>query len=558
MNTPRTDRRRVIATPESGLVEPESGLVKRGVPPYQWSVRAHQAVTYEVRMVNGVLDPENRTLIEAGTANRTDRPRRFIVVDATIYELYGLALRRYLNHHNCHYDLCVLSASEEAKTMDAVFTVVSGLNSFGISRRNEPIIGIGGGVLLDIVGLASSLYRRSTPYVRVPTSLIGLVDAGVGVKTGVNFEHHKNRLGTYFASSVALLDRSFLATLDDRHISNGLAEVLKIGLVKDSRLFQLLEEYAELLLTERLAGKTPIGDVIARNVFSQAIGGMLEELQPNLWEQQLERVVDYGHSFSPTLEMQALPALLHGEAVNVDMALTTVLAEGRGLVSSHDRERILNVMRRLRLPISHPLCEPGLLGEALHDTVRHRDGLQRIPLPVGIGGVCFVNDLSVTELSRATEILFELDRSHNPKLKIQGEHMTDELIVADVNGASEVHGMHGGAEVAMWKCLARRLGLNGTWEAIEWSSLPPGADCGEHRHTRTEELYFILSGEGELLLNDVPHQVRSGHLIANGLGTRHRFRNLGTEDLNWLVIEVFSPETTQTLSADVPIREGAA
>jgi mannose-6-phosphate isomerase-like protein (cupin superfamily) len=136
--------------------------------------------------------------------------------------------------------------------------------------------------------------------------------------------------------------------------------------------------------------------------------------------------------------------------------------------------------------------------------------------------------------------------------------MTDELIVADVNGASEVHGMHGGAQVAKWKCLARRLGLSGTWEAIEWSSLPPGAVCGEHKHTRTEELYFVVSGEGELLLNDVPHQVRPGHLIANGLGTRHCFRNVGKEDLNWLVIEVFSPATTQTLSADIPTREGVA
>jgi 3-dehydroquinate synthetase/mannose-6-phosphate isomerase-like protein (cupin superfamily) len=558
MNTPPDDRRRVVATPDSGLVEPESGLVETGVPPHEWSVRAHQTVSYEVQMVHGVLEPENRTLIDAGTADRTDRPRRFIVVDATIYELHGAALRRYLDHHNCHYDLCVLPASEETKTMDTVFTVVSGLNSFGISRRNEPIIGIGGGVLLDIVGLASSLYRRSTPYVRVPTSLIGLVDAGVGVKTGVNFECHKNRLGTYFASSVALLDRSFLATLDDRHISNGMAEVLKIGLVKDSRLFQLLDEYAELLLTERLVGKTPIGDVIARNVFSRAVGGMLEELQPNLWEKQLERVVDYGHSFSPTLEMQALPALLHGEAVSIDMALTTVLAEGRGLVSSHDRKRIFDVIRRLRLPIWHPLCEPRLLGEALHDTARHRDGLQRIPLPVGIGGACFVNDLTVAELTRATEILFELDQSQNLKLKKQKDHMTNELIVADVNSASEVHDMHCSADVVKWKCLTRRLGLSGTWEAIEWSSLPPGAVCVERRHTRTEELYFILSGEGELLLNDVPHQVRPGHLIANGLGTKHRFQNLGTEDLNWLVIEVCSPAAAQALSSDVPTRGGVA
>jgi 3-dehydroquinate synthetase len=248
--------------------------------------------------------------------------------------------------------------------------------------------------------------------VRVPTSLIGLVDAGVGVKTGVNFEYHKNRLDTYFPSSTALLDRSFLATLDDRHISNGLAEVLKIGLIKDWRLFQLLDEYAELLLTERLTGKTPIGDVVARDVFSRSISGMLEELQPNLWEKKLERVVDYGHSFSPTLEMRALPALLHGEAVGIDMALTTVLAQGRGLVSNRDRERIFDLMRRLRLPIWHPLLEPGLLREALHDTARHRDGAQRTPLPVGIGGACFVNDLTVAELTRAAETLFELGRSH--------------------------------------------------------------------------------------------------------------------------------------------------
>jgi 3-dehydroquinate synthase len=140
---------------------------------------------------------------------------------------------------------------------------------------------------------------------------------------------------------------------------------------------------------------------------------MLEELQPNLWEKELERVVDYGHSFSPTLEMRALPTLLHGEAVSIDMALTTVLAEGRGLISSRHRERIINVMRRLRLPFWHPLCEPGLLEEALNDTIRHRDGLQRLPLPVGIGGAHFVNDLTVAELSRGAEILFELGRPKN-------------------------------------------------------------------------------------------------------------------------------------------------
>ncbi len=524
----------------------ESGLARTGVPPSHWRVRAQQTVTYEVHMMDNVLDPANPALIEAGATVPTDRPRRFVVVDATIHDLYGRELSRYLDHHNCEYRLCVLSASEEAKTMEAVFTVVSGLDSFGISRRHEPVIGIGGGIILDIVGLASSLYRRSTPYVRVPTSLLGLVDAGVGIKTGVNFACHKNRLGSYFASSVALLDRSFLATMDERHISNGLAEILKIALVKDARLFWLLEEYAELLLTERLTGQTLTGDVVATDVFSRAVGGMLEELQPNLWEKQLERLVDYGHSFSPTLEMRALPALLHGEAVTVDMALTTVLAEGRGLVARQERERIFDLMRRLRLPVWHPLLEPELLEHALRETTRHRDGLQRMPIPVGIGGARFVNDVTLAELSDAAGILRELDRA---RATTSGHrHAPGKPVVTDVDGASDADGT----------CVIRHDGMSSTWEAITWSSLPPGASCDVPARSGTDTFCFILAGEGELLLDDVPHPLLPGHLIAHRSGTVHRFKNLGTADLSWLVIAVPRPPAAPELSENAPTTECVA
>ncbi|WP_156755611.1 sedoheptulose 7-phosphate cyclase [Actinokineospora pegani] len=391
----------------------EPGLVETGSPAHHWRVQAHLPVDYQVEMTSGVLDPSNLALLEAGATVRADRLRRFVVVDATVYDLYGDNLRKYLDHHNVEYSICVLPASEEAKTMESVFTVVNRLDAFGISRRHEPVIAIGGGIVLDIVGLVSSLYRRSTPYVRVPTSLVGLVDAGVGIKTGVNHGFHKNRLGSYFAPAVVLLDRDFLATLDDRHVSNGLAEILKIALIKDARLFQLLEDHADLLLAERLTGQTQTGDAVAGEVFSRAVGGMLEELQPNLWEKQLERVVDYGHSFSPTLEMRALPALLHGEAVTIDMALTTVLAEARGLVSARDRQRIFHLMTKLRLPTWHPLLEADLLDHALQETVRHRDGLQRMPIPLGIGAACFLNDLTATELANAAQTLRDL---HHPSV----------------------------------------------------------------------------------------------------------------------------------------------
>ncbi|MEW2621591.1 sedoheptulose 7-phosphate cyclase [Streptomyces sp. NPDC048106] len=380
-----------------------SALTKNAGDRPEWLVQAMKPVRYEVRMVDGLLDPAHPDLALAGVTERTGN-RRFIVLDDHVERCYGDRLRTYLDAHGLEPTICVLAAEERTKTMDSVSHVVRALDRFGISRRHDPIIAVGGGVLLDIVGFAASLYRRSTPYVRVPTTLIGIVDAGVGVKTGVNFGSHKNRLGTYFAPALALLDRDFLATLDERHISNGLAEILKIALIKDMRLFSLLERHGTTLVSSRMQARGAEGDVV-QEVLERAIHGMLEELQPNLWESDLQRLVDYGHTFSPTIEMRALPDLLHGEAVAIDMALTTAIARRRGLVAEEEQRRVGGVMRRLRLPQYHPVCEVHSLAEALEDTVRHRDGLQRLPLPVGIGSARFVNDVAVDEIEQALATL---------------------------------------------------------------------------------------------------------------------------------------------------------
>ncbi|PWE11507.1 2-epi-5-epi-valiolone synthase [Streptomyces sp. BSE7F] len=400
------------------------GLFAVGSPVTHWSVKTSNPVQYEIRACENLLDPGNSTILE--DASGSSGQRRLIVTDGVVDSLYGDRVRAYFDHHGVEHRVLVLNDGETHKSMNAVLQVTEALDAFGIDRRREPVIAIGGGVLMDIVGFAASLYRRSTPFIRIPTTLIGLVDAGVGAKTGVNHNGHKNRLGTYFPADRTLLDRSFLATLDARHISNGLAEILKIALIKDARLFDLLEQHGADLLRNKLqspaaVGPTPADAPVdqrlaarglhldpATEVVERAIQGMLEELQPNLWEKVLERVVDYGHTFSPTIEMHALPALLHGEAVAVDMALTTVLAERRGLVSSYQRDRVLDVMARLGLPVWHPLCTPEVLGDALRDTVRHRDGKQRLPLPVGIGSALFVNDVTEGELAAAAESLAAL------------------------------------------------------------------------------------------------------------------------------------------------------
>ncbi|HSZ28535.1 MAG TPA: cupin domain-containing protein [Pseudonocardiaceae bacterium] len=125
--------------------------------------------------------------------------------------------------------------------------------------------------------------------------------------------------------------------------------------------------------------------------------------------------------------------------------------------------------------------------------------------------------------------------------------MREGIVVADLAEPSKVYGVHGSEGLSLWKCLARRAGLFGCWEAVEWAWIPPGGVSGEHLHTRTEEIYFILSGRGQITLDGRPYQVRAGDVILTSVGTRHGLRNTGTEGLGWLVIEVASPATAMAL-----------
>ncbi|MDP9936280.1 3-dehydroquinate synthase [Paenarthrobacter nicotinovorans] len=361
-----------------------------------WTVSAQQDVQYRVETTFDILDPANPTLVDGEHGSR-----RLIVTDTTVNDLYGEKIRAYAAANLSEYRILVLPHGETNKRWSAVETVLEAIETFKLDRRREPVIAIGGGVLTDIVGFACSIYRRNTPFVRVPTTLIGIVDASVGVKTGVNFHAGKNKIGTYFAASRNLLDTSFLSSLDQRHVSNGLAEILKIALVKDEELFNLLEEHG----TEALNGRFQQNTEAQQQIIDKAITGMLEELEPNLWEQTLERLVDYGHTFSPTVEMTALPELLHGEAVCLDMALTTAISVHRGLVAPEQSSRIFSVMRALGLPVNHPSMSVEVLVTALIDTTRHRNGLQRLPLPTGIGSATFVNDLTSGDIEAALEIL---------------------------------------------------------------------------------------------------------------------------------------------------------
>lgn len=375
-------------------------------PDLSWRVSASQPVKYQVTLSRDLLDPANGTLALGCGADGVKPARRLVVVDNVIDELYGERLRDYFAAWNISATWKLISGNEASKTFEKAVEVSEAMTQTGLLRRNETVVAIGGGVLLDIVGFAASLYRRGIPYIRVPTTLMGQIDAGIGIKTGVNHGTHKNRLGTYFPPVGAFIDPSFLQTLDQRHIANGVSEIIKMALIKDRALFELLEEKADQLDARTFAECDPqILEIISR-----AISGMLDELEPNLWEAVLERPVDYGHTFSPSLELKADPALLHGEAVAVDMALSVALALHRGLLTEQEADRALRLLAKAGLPLFHPTFTPALVESALQDTIKHRDGLQRVPLTSGIGQSVFVNDLTADELSRALGFIAERSR----------------------------------------------------------------------------------------------------------------------------------------------------
>ena len=365
-----------------------------------WEVRATQDVRYSVQFYDGLFTHTNTVLLRAGIGQTPACQRRLIVIDTRVLDLYGWEIEAYFRANRVQYRFLPLKTTEPEKTTENVLRVIRALDEFGVNRRSDPLIAIGGGVLLDVAGFAASLYRRGLPYVRVPTTLMGLIDAGIGIKTGVNFDSHKNRIGTYFAPQRAYLDTQFLKTLDDRHVANGIAEIIKMAIIKDARLFLLLEENAGDLIRDRFCGHAAYREILVR-----AAAGMLEELSGNLWETTLERIVDYGHTFSPTLEMAALPELLHGEAVAIDMALSLVLAAQRDLITTDELSRALGLIDAYGLPTQHPQCEEDLLMKGLSDSTSHRDGLQRVPLSYGIGNALFVNDLTRAEIRSAAKYL---------------------------------------------------------------------------------------------------------------------------------------------------------
>jgi 2-epi-5-epi-valiolone synthase len=363
-----------------------------------WSVKTELPVEFKLTYSADIFNPNNQDII-----NVTNSNRRIIVIDSEVYDLYKDNIARYFDAFKLDCKLICVDCKEENKNWKNVDRILDFFEENGVLRR-EPIITIGGGVLLDIAGFACSIYRRGIPYIKIPTTLLAIVDASVGSKVGVNHIGRRNRIGAYYPPLATYIDKKFIATQSEREIVNGIAEIFKLAVIKSPELFRLLEENAEILIKEKFQyGAVPV------RVINVAITDMIEELGPNLWEKRLDRCVDFGHTFSPVIEMSNIPDLLHGEAVALDCLFSSCIAFQRGYLEIDDLKRIFSVAKRLKLKTFHEDFTNMIpLKESLSDATKHRNGNQYVPLPISIGNYKIVNDITDREMMLAIDIFEEL------------------------------------------------------------------------------------------------------------------------------------------------------
>jgi 2-epi-5-epi-valiolone synthase len=283
--------------------------------------------------------------------------------------------------------LLVIDVDETSKNLEQVLVVCDAAKRFDLGRR-DVLIALGGGVLSDTVRLAASLIRRGTPHLCVPTTLIGQIDAAIGIKGGVNFQGSKSYLGCFHPPEAVFIDSSLLASLPRPALSDGFAEALKLALGYDRDLFELIADHGRDLVHSGFQTPAPSRDFL----LGRCIALTLQGLQEDLWEVgTLRRTLDFGHSFSPLIEARSGFVVSHGQAVAIDIALSACIACELLLLYPEDLTRILDTLTQIGLPVGWAGVDEDLMEASIVAAASHRAGSPNLVVPAGIGRTAFLN-----------------------------------------------------------------------------------------------------------------------------------------------------------------------
>ena len=290
----------------------------------------------------------------------------------------------------------VVPSGERSKSWATTEYVLSKLLAIGTQRRTL-LLALGGGMICDLTGFVASIFMRGVPYVNVPTSLIGQLDAAVGGKVGIDFGGSKNLVGGFHHPVGVVVDPDFMSTLPAREIRGGLAEAAKIAIL-DPQLFAQLERASSIGPVQSVAALTDIVEA--------AIVRKLELLADDPFERSLRRPLNLGHTIGHAIEAATgFAAYRHGEAVAIGISVATEVSSRRGVCSIATRDRILRLLCAcglgLRPPVEHLR---GILIE-LNIVRRIRNGMLQEVLPRDIGQWEIADEVDDVEYTAAFDAL---------------------------------------------------------------------------------------------------------------------------------------------------------
>lgn len=268
-----------------------------------------------------------------------------------------------------------LALGERRKRLTTVQSVLAALLRAGADRQTL-VIGVGGGVASDLFGFAASIYMRGVPYAHVATSLLAMVDAAIGGKTGVDLAEGKNLAGSFSDPIAVFADVDALATLPERNLRDGLAEMVKHAIISGDDLFERLET-----LAPHAFGRWPWESIIVDAITVKA---EIVALDPD--EHGVRETLNLGHTFAHAIERESGYRVSHGAAVGVGLRAAGLLALRTGRFSAEEHLRVLTLLALLKLPLSVDRS-PAKIFTAMFADKKKKKGRLRFVLPRALGDV---------------------------------------------------------------------------------------------------------------------------------------------------------------------------
>jgi 3-dehydroquinate synthase len=346
---------------------------------------------YPVLVAPGLLREAGAQLRQLSKASKAA-----IITDSHVAPSYLAPLRESLASAGFEAIDATLPAGEDHKTLADLLPAFDRLLSAGM-ERSTPILGLGGGVVTDMAGFVAATVLRGVPLVQVPTTLLAMVDASVGGKTGVNHAVGKNLIGAFHQPAAVLIDPAVLKTLPERELRGGLAECIKHDVIRDAEGFARLEQNIHRALSLDL---NYLSDLVAHNV---AIKARVVEADP--FERGERAHLNFGHTFGHAIENVSHYEYSHGESVALGMAAASHLAAALGMLDDGSRRRIVALIERAGLPVRGLTLDVAQVVEAMRFDKKVKSGKLRFVLPDRIGHVVIRDDVPVDAVTRAVESL---------------------------------------------------------------------------------------------------------------------------------------------------------